>query len=372
MERKDFLKIAGGTIAASIFTTYLLSDKHNISRHDIVDNSLSVLKFYPDEKEILYLASLAPSGHNTQPWSIKYIAPYHWIVCNDKMKWLPAVDPMQRETILSIGAFIQNIEYAADSFGYNLRSKMLANCNQDEELVEIRLYKASSRNNFNVENIKLRTTVRSGFMNDIVAAKDVHFICGGENNYFHYVANKTKEQQWLSTLTIDANHQQTNRDDAQGELANWMRLSTDDALKYKDGLTTASMEINGLSGWVVRNFYTKEKVLSKKFREQSLNKVRYQTTNLGGWLLMTSNDDSTATLLETGKRLQRMLLRTRMKNIGVHPMTQVLEEAIYKAEMQSKLGITKNIQFVLRLGYVKSYPKPVSLRRPVDSFVKLI
>ena len=80
----------------------LLSDRSNFSRADLepkIDNNKT---FQPDEKEILFLASLAPSGHNTQQWFVRYLAPYHWIVGNDQSKWLPAVDLTQRETILSL------------------------------------------------------------------------------------------------------------------------------------------------------------------------------------------------------------------------------------------------------------------------------
>ena len=95
-----------------------------------------------DEQQILYLASLAPSGHNTQPWLIKYLEPFHWIICNDKSKWLPAVDPTQRETMLSIGAFIQNLEYAAGDLGYKCRFDLIANTNQDEKVMKIKLLQA--------------------------------------------------------------------------------------------------------------------------------------------------------------------------------------------------------------------------------------
>jgi hypothetical protein len=107
MNRIKFIGVAGGTIIAAGATSYLLSDKSNLLRADIkpaYDNN-EALK--PDEKEILFLASLAPSGHNTQPWFVQYLEPYHWIIGNDKSKWLPAVDPTQRETILSIGGFVK-------------------------------------------------------------------------------------------------------------------------------------------------------------------------------------------------------------------------------------------------------------------------
>jgi hypothetical protein len=53
----------------------------------------------------------------------------------------------------------------------------------------------------------------------------------------------------------------------------------------------------------------------------------------------------------------------------MHPMTQILEEPTTDNSINQSIGITDIIQFILRVGYVKSYPKPVSLRRPVGSFV---
>lgn len=131
MKRRRFLQVAGGTVLAAGGLTYLLTDMNNFVRKDIRHDSGKQLLLHPDEREILYLSSLAPSGHNTQPWLVKYIEPYHWIICNDKSKWLPAVDPLQRETILSIGAFIQNLEYAAANFGYSCQWNLLAGSNQD-------------------------------------------------------------------------------------------------------------------------------------------------------------------------------------------------------------------------------------------------
>jgi hypothetical protein len=83
MNKRKFIGIAGGTIISTGITAYLLSDspkerlllrqrlrqrqRTNLVRADLeptIDNN-KTLK--PDEKEILFLASLAPSGHNTQP-----------------------------------------------------------------------------------------------------------------------------------------------------------------------------------------------------------------------------------------------------------------------------------------------------------------
>jgi hypothetical protein len=140
MNKRKFISVVVGSSIAIGATTYLFSDKHNFSRADIkpIDNHNSILQ--PDEKEILLLASLAPSGHNTQPWFVQYLEPYHWIIGNDRAKWLPAVDPTQRETMLSIGAFIQNLEYAAAGFGYVCDWTLLAATNQDDRVIEVKLW----------------------------------------------------------------------------------------------------------------------------------------------------------------------------------------------------------------------------------------
>jgi len=86
--------------------------------------------------------------------------------------------------------------------------------------------------------------------------------------------------------------------------------------------------------------------------------------------LISSKDNSVATLLETGKRMQRLFLKVREKSIAIHPMTQILEESSTSKIVNQSTGISENIQFILRMGYLKNYPEPVSLRRAVERFVR--
>lgn len=369
MNRRKFLSVAGVTIVVAGGTTYLLSDKSNFVRSDIKENSSNTFPFQEDEKEILYLASLAPSGHNTQPWFVKYIEPYHWIIGNDKAKWLPAVDPTQRETILSIGAFIQNLEFAANNAGYSCQFDLLATTNQDENILEVRLQKTTTVAKYDIIKIKNRRTVRSGYLNDVLKKEDEAYLLDNESDFFHFISNLSKEYSWLNEQTIEANRIQAYRDEAQKELSEWIRFSSNDAKKHCDGLTTAGMELDGITGWVLRNFYKQEDVMKKKFREQGIDKVKKQVSQSAGWLIITSKDNTVATLLETGKRFQRMFLKVKDKNIAIHPMTQILEEAETKKQVNSSIGIKDEIQFILRTGYLKNYPEPVTLRRPVNWFV---
>jgi hypothetical protein len=369
MNKRKFIGIAGGTIIATGITAYLLSDRSNFVRANLepkIDNN-KTLK--PDEKEILLLASLAPSGHNTQPWLVQYLAPYHWIIGNDKSKWLPAVDPTQRETILSIGAFIQNLEYAAGAFGYACDWNLLAMTNQSDRVMEVKLIKKGSNNTFDITKIKTRRTVRSDFLSDMLKQEDLKYLVDSESEFIHYLPNTSKESKFIDERTIAANRIQSYRDPAQQELANWIRFSSQDAEKYQDGLTTASMEIDGIPGWVVRNFYNKDNVMKKNFRELSIEKVKKQVSESAGWILITSKGNSVETLLETGKRMQRLFLKVREKSIAIHPMTQILEESSIDRNLNQSIGIRDNVQFILRTGYLKIYPDAVTLRRSINSFI---
>ena len=261
MKRRNFFTIAGGTLIATAGASLLLMDKRIYSREDMKPNDLQNISFKPNEKGILHLASMAPSGHNAQPWFVKYLEPYHWIICSDKSRWLPAVDPTQRETILSIGAFIQNMEYAANSLGYLCEFNVVALSNQDQDIVKVKLVKASDTQNFDVQKIINRRTVRSNYLSDTLKKSDLHYLVDDQADFMTYFPNTSQEHGRLNEQTIEANRIQAYRDAAESELADWIRFSRKDAEQHADGLTMASMEIEGIAGWILRNFYSKKEVL---------------------------------------------------------------------------------------------------------------
>ena len=110
MNRRHFIKQVGKALPVAGVTLYLLSDKRNLTRSDLEPFSKNERFFEPGETDILYFATLVMSGPSSGSWFVQYLEPFHWMIGNDRNRWLPAVDPNQRETILSIGAFVQNLE----------------------------------------------------------------------------------------------------------------------------------------------------------------------------------------------------------------------------------------------------------------------
>jgi len=77
-----------------------------------------------------------------------------------------------------------------------------------------------------------------------------------------------------------------------------------------------------------------------------------------------------ADLIETGRRFERMSLLARERMIAIHPMTQMLEEKSWRDEIAAQHEPEMIPQFIIRVGYLDTYPDPVSLRRPVSWFVR--
>jgi len=88
-----------------------------------------------------------------------------------------------------------------------------------------------------------------------IVKDDVDYLTGSDSNFFHFIPAASKQYNWLNEQTIEANRVQAYRDNARAELATWIRFSGRDAEKHCDGLTTTGMEIEGIPGWVLRNFY---------------------------------------------------------------------------------------------------------------------
>ncbi|UCC47374.1 MAG: hypothetical protein JSV41_07635 [Gemmatimonadota bacterium] len=317
--------------------------------------------------EILFFASLAPSGHNVQPWVVRIEDADRWVVGADASRRLPAVDPQNRELMLSIGAFTENLALAASASGYEAEIEVLAGSTFDADLLQVRLQVAEPRD-YPLQRLSSRRTLRGGYSNVELRRDDVSALSEPLADRALFIPPSSPQAAYLRETAVESFRAQTWRDDAQEELAEWVRFDDDAVFAHRDGLTMASMEISGIAACFVRLFA--DDVMSKNFREQGIKKTAKLAGQGGGWLVVTSADDSVAELIETGRRWQRMNLLLHELGIAAHPMSQMLEEEPWRGELADQLELTGMPQFILRVGYVDDYPDPVSPRRPVSWFVR--
>lgn len=186
--------------------------------------------------QILRYASLAPSSHNTQPWRVKIISESEFIIRSDPKRWLPKVDPDNRELLLSIGTFWENLEKATLAFGFKIETEILATNPKDANILKVKLVRCSPQNDNRLELMKNRATNKKTY-----ERKDL------QPSYLEelkkllpdlaYFPRESRKGECLAENLVDANRKQAFDDEKQKKLAGWLRFSRSEVKRRKDGLT---------------------------------------------------------------------------------------------------------------------------------------
>ncbi len=319
--------------------------------------------------QMLYYASLAGNSHNTQPWLIKTEGDSIIKIYADTSRKLQIVDPEARGLFISLGAFIENLHLAAGSLGYETEIRIIAKTNRDLQVANICL-KPAKPSGFDLKQIENRRTLRIPFMKETITENDLKHLVGNNGAKVHFFSATDTNGQYIARQTLAAYIQQANDLQAKQELANWIRFSNKDVNDHRDGLTTSGMDIGGIGGFIIRNFFKPEDSMKQSFVDAGIKRTRKQIENCGGWILITQAGNSPESWISTGRIYQRMNIDCYQFMIGYHPMNQMIEEQEFEGNANNFLGTSGVIQFVARVGYVKEYPEAVSVRRPVAVFVK--
>jgi hypothetical protein len=322
----------------------------------------------PDEERILAHAALAPSGHNAQPWVVRVLGPRRWTVGVDPGRRLPAIDPADRELVLSIGAFVETLAVAAAALGLATEIGPVATARDEADLLALELVPTAPGKGSDLQRIRLRRTLRKGYRGEALPKGDLDVLVralGGEAAWF---PAGSAGAAWLAAAEVEAFRKQTWRDDAQQELSRWFRFSDRDVARHGDGLTPATIEAGAMVQLYMRHFMDRGDVLKRSFREAGIEQVADQVEQGAGWLVATAPDESVASLLDAGRRFARMALRLRELGLAAHPMSQVLEEGPWRSDVKKALRLSGIPQFTLRVGYVADHPDPVSPRRAPAAF----
>lgn len=367
MHRKDFLRnlalsglVAGSAIGG--FSFWQLGPAGGLRRKKAPQTLASLGS---DRSNMIRLASLSPSGHNTQPWSININQPDCWTVKLAADRLLPVVDPVQRESWLSVGAFIETLALAAGEYGYRADFSV----SESDAAIAVKLNEAA-RIAFPPAIIEQRRTLKKNYLSRPLSQPDLARLLGQQSPFCEYYPLDSGEGVFLSDITLEANRLQVQRDDAQAELADWIRWTRREAERYQNGLTPAGMEMPDWLRWLAEYFFDREAVLGSNFRAQTIKMAEEMVKQGAGWLLICGSGASIAKLVATGRALQSIWLRAKAMNIAVHPMTQALEEAKTHELVTARFGCSAPVQFVLRLGYVANYPPPVSPRMPLSAITR--
>lgn len=324
--------------------------------------------------KILYYASLAGSSHNSQPWKAELYPNDSIILFADASRLLNIVDPKGVELFISLGAFIENLDIAANAMGYDAKITLYeTEINSSVPAASIKLTKNGSAQKMDIlKELELRTTLRIPFDTLAIKSIDLEKLTSISPHYISFIPSNSTDGSFIAKKELEAYTLQAYQKDAQDELASWMRFSNKDVNTKRDGLTPAGMGIKGVAGFMVRNFMKPEDSKKESFVKSGVEKTQHQVENCGGWIIISTKKEGTSELINVGRVYERINIQCRSLNIGFHPMNQIIETPSIYQEISQKVAIKGEIRFIARIGYVNDYPAPVSKRRPVESFTNRI
>ncbi|MBN2435322.1 MAG: hypothetical protein JXK07_08665 [Spirochaetes bacterium] len=331
-------------------------------------SSFKQVKHESDILKIIYYGTLAGNSHNTQPWKVKIIDDKTIEIYADFSRKLEVVDETSRGLYISLGAFIENCVLSAGALGYHADVKYSSEFSGDHMAASITVKKAD-HTDFDLADISARATLRTPFKTEPVSKSDLSFLIGSDQESVLFIKADSENGKYISQQNLLAYTQQSRDTRAKEELAGWIRFANSDVKKHRDGLTTAGMGIKGFSALFVRNFFSPEDSKSDSFVEAGIKKAEVQLSNQAGWIVIKQPGSTPTDWMEAGRVYQRVHLKCRSCMIGFHPFNAVLEENNYEREFNKKIRINGTVHLLARIGYVDSYPKPVSVRRTVEDIL---
>ncbi len=360
LSRRDFLKLsaAAGVVALggyvlSEYTPWLNYDQQ--IENDWRSFSMSTT-LYDQMREMIRYATLAPNGHNTQPW--KFAIKENAIeIYPDYSRQLPVVDPDHRELWISLGCALENLLLAAAASGY-ATNVLYPNAN---EVITVNLTKDAPQPNPLVKVIPIRQNTRSEYDGQPVNQADLNLLqeIQGEPGVVTKFLTDTKKIETALEYVNQGNLVQYADTAFLNELIEWLRFNKKEALRSRDGLYSRCSGNPEVPRWLGKSF-----VSGTKPQQQADLDAKKLRSSSGAVVIASDADDLTG-WVRTGQVYERLALQMTARNIKSALLNQPIEVSSIRSQFQSAMGLENaKPQLLVRFGYAD--PLPHSLRRPVE------
>ena len=303
-------------------------------------------------------AALAPSSHNSQPWSFQLL-PDRLDLLLDRTRALPVVDPSDRELTISCGAALFNLRVALRYFGYEPEIEHFPDGDNLDLAASVRLGATRKHDPSTLPLFKAitqRHTHRRTFDDRAVPPTLVHALraaASSEGAWLHPVEGPHRDA--LAALIMEADRIQSDDPRFREELATWMR---DNRTERDDGMPGFALGLTNLEArlapFLVRTFDRGDGVAA-----------RDQRLSLGSPLLavLGTPQDEPLPWLRAGEALEHVLLLAQSEGVTASFLNQPVEVPALRERLASELGVVGKPQLVLRLGYAT--PSLRTPRRPL-------
>ena len=360
--RRQVLKIlglsgAGIVVAAGGYTLYeyepwvsdtLIADQ---SRMPPVPDAAGLSSMH----ELVWYASLAASGHNTQPW--KFAVHQDAIEIHpDLTRHLAAVDPQNRELWISLGCTLENLLVAARAKGYAAE----VTYPEAELLIRVSLTKDSAQVTPLYSAILTRQNTRSLYDGQPVQSGHLQKLRGValEPGVSVHFSSSRADVETVIEYVNQGNLKQYADQAYLKELVRWLRFDKREALASLDGLYTRCSGNPVVPRWLGQRFVTGLKPQTQA--DADATKLR----SSAGTVVIASTTDDEASWVRVGQVYERLALEMTALNLKLAFLNQPMEVPEVRRQFGSALSLGQaSPQLLVRYGHAD--PMPRSLRRPV-------
>ncbi|PJZ52094.1 Acg family FMN-binding oxidoreductase [Leptospira adleri] len=314
--------------------------------------------------DLIRYATLAPSGHNSQPW--KFSLKENTIrIFPDFNRRLPAVDPDDRELYISLGCALENLLIASEQAGYIPEVEYFP-AREEKECIQVILKKGISKKNETLfRAIPLRQSTRNEYDGKSLSSFELNRLDEARKakTIQRFVLTDKKRIEPLIEYVKEGDRIQISNPEYYKELKEWIRFNESEAIARGDGLATRCTGNPSVPRWIGEILM--DAVVSGKSQGDSDEKLIRSSS---GMVVFTSRKNDRESWIEVGRAFEQWTLLATSLNVKSAFMNQPAELPGLRSQLAEYLGIGKEFpQLLVRFGY--SQPMPNSPRRPLDQVV---
>jgi hypothetical protein len=310
-------------------------------------------------RELVRCASLAASGHNSQPW--KFALSEDQIELRpDLSRRLPSVDPEDRELWISLGCALENLLVAARASGHTPEVEYPGT----SDVIRVRLTDAAPSEMAAFDAIFRRQNTRSEYDGRPIRPHSFDQLQAVplEPGIHVRYALKPADRKVVADYVYQGNVQQFGDKAFLRELSDWVRFNKREALASLDGLYAPCTGSPQVPRWIG------QLVLSgiKPAPQGDADKKKLATSS--GAFVVASETESKTAWVRAGQVYERLALEMTSLDIRSAFMNQPIEVATIRSQFGTAIGLGSALpQLLVRFGYADLMPR--SLRRPVEQLL---
>ncbi|WP_161883992.1 Acg family FMN-binding oxidoreductase [Deinococcus alpinitundrae] len=307
-------------------------------------------------RELVWYASLAASGHNTQPW--KFALLQNAVEIHpDLTRHLAAVDPDDRELWISLGCALENLLVAARAGGYAVEVTYPV----IDDVIRVRLTRDTAQITPHFAAILTRQNTRSVYDGRSVQSAHLEKLrtVALEPGVSLHFSSKRADVETVIEYVNQGNLKQYADQAYLKELVYWLRFDKREALATLDGLYTRSSGNPVVPRWLGARF-----VIGLKPQVQA-DADAAKLRSSAGTVVIASTSDDKASWVRVGQVYERLALEMTALNLKLAFLNQPMEVPGVRRQFGGALNLGQALpQLLVRYGHAD--PMPRSLRRPVE------